>query len=66
MPVKEILDVLGENPTQAVYNEGKNFVTRKIKLHIDKEKLENYVKEAYNRLRLEEIRLRGIHGVYQQ
>lgn len=30
MAVKEILDGLGENPTQAVYNEGKNFVTKKL------------------------------------
>lgn len=49
MAIKEILDILGENPTQAVYNEGKNYVTKKIKLLIDKVKLENYVKEAYNR-----------------
>ena len=49
MAIKEILDILGENPTESVYNEGKNYVTKKIKLLIDKEKLENYVKEAYNR-----------------
>ncbi len=70
MAVKEILDVLGENPTESVYSEGKDFVTKKIKLYIDKKKLENYVKKniqsADKGLRLEEIRLRGIHGVYQQ
>ena len=49
MAIKEILDILGENPTESVYNEGKNYVTKKIKLLIDKVKLENYVKEAYNR-----------------
>ena len=38
MAIKEILDILG-----------KDFVTKKIKLYIDKKKLENYVKETYNR-----------------
>lgn len=49
MAIKEILDILGENPTESVYSEGKDFVTKKIKLYIDKKKLENYVKETYNR-----------------
>lgn len=30
MAVKEILDVLGENPTQAVYNEGKTLLREKL------------------------------------
>lgn len=49
MAIKEILDILGENPTESVYNEGKNYVTKKIKLLIDKVKLENHIKAAYNR-----------------
>lgn len=39
MAIKEILDILGENPTESVYSEGKDFVTKKIKLYIDKKKL---------------------------
>ena len=38
MAIKEILDILGENPTESVYSEGKDFVTKKIKLYIDKKR----------------------------
>lgn len=30
MAIKEILDILGENPTESVYSEGKDFVTEKL------------------------------------